>query len=192
LATTPAPEEEPAEAPKAAAKSDAAFAAGDTVSALYDEEDKWYDAIVQRDYEDGTFMVTWTEDGYEYTQKAEQMKLKKKATVSVDFQAGDPIEAYYDEDEKWHPARLKTNNGDGTLQITWDEDGNEQEIKPEHVRPPTPKIALSDLEPGQKFTGRVVSVAGFGAFVDIGAERDGLVHISKIANERIDNMFLWA
>lgn len=33
------------------------------------------------------------------------------------------------------------------------------------------------------------SVLDFGAFVDIGAEGDGLLHISQISQERIDNIY---
>eukprot|EP00435_Cladocopium_sp_Y103_P067595 s598_g30.t1 len=37
--------------------------------------------------------------------------------------------------------------------------------------------------------GTVKSVLDFGAFVDIGAERDGLLHISRISQERIANIY---
>ena len=48
------------EAKKAKASGgDSAFAAGDAVEALYDEENKNYPAIVQRDYGDGTYMLGW-------------------------------------------------------------------------------------------------------------------------------------
>jgi len=35
--------------------------------------------------------------------------------------------------------------------------------------------------------GIVTNITNFGAFVDIGVKQDGLVHISKIANEYIKN-----
>lgn len=38
--------------------------------------------------------------------------------------------------------------------------------------------ALRDLVPGQKFNGTVTNKTDFGVFVDIGVEKDGLVHIS--------------
>merc|ERR1719210_523033 len=50
-----------------------------------------------------------------------------------------------------------------------------------------PPIPLEKLEVGQKFTGTVRGVREFGAFVDIGAECDGLVHISRMANERVND-----
>ncbi len=42
--------------------------------------------------------------------------------------------------------------------------------------------------PGEKFTGEVVRIEAFGAFVNIGYETDGLVHVSEIAPFRVDNV----
>ena len=44
-----------------------------------------------------------------------------------------------------------------------------------------PERTLEDLEPDMVLTGKVTRLARFGAFVDIGVERDGLVHVSEIA-----------
>lgn len=41
------------------------------------------------------------------------------------------------------------------------------------------KASLKDLEVNSTVTGRVVRLVDFGAFVDIGAQTDGLVHISQ-------------
>ena len=40
------------------------------------------------------------------------------------------------------------------------------------------------LNPLRKYQGTVKSVLDFGAFVDIGAESDGLLHISRISQDR--------
>ena len=40
--------------------------------------------------------------------------------------------------------------------------------------------SLSDLKPGELLTGRVTNTTHFGAFVDAGVGRDGLVHSSRI------------
>jgi len=45
-----------------------------------------------------------------------------------------------------------------------------------------PKTPLRDLEPNEVVTGRVVRLVDFGAFVDIGARTDGLVHISQLGS----------
>ena len=42
-----------------------------------------------------------------------------------------------------------------------------------------------DLQPGQVLEGRVQGIAAFGAFVDVGVGRDGLVHISELSEERV-------
>jgi small subunit ribosomal protein S1 len=52
----------------------------------------------------------------------------------------------------------------------------------------TERIPLSDLEPKMKFEGEVKAVELYGAFVDIGAERDGLVHISQISEETVNRV----
>jgi ribosomal protein S1 len=49
-----------------------------------------------------------------------------------------------------------------------------------------PKYTWNDLEPGMQVDGRVVRLERFGAFVDIGAETDGLVHVSEMATGRVD------
>ncbi len=41
---------------------------------------------------------------------------------------------------------------------------------------------LKDLEPGMVLEGRVSNVTNFGAFVDIGVHRDGLVHVSELTH----------
>lgn len=48
-----------------------------------------------------------------------------------------------------------------------------------------PKFTWNDLEPGLRVEGKVVRLERFGAFVDIGAETDGLVHVSEMATGRV-------
>ena len=48
--------------------------------------------------------------------------------------------------------------------------------------------SLSELKPGQKLTGRVSKIELFGAFVDIGAEQQGLIHISKLRQGKINRV----
>lgn len=65
----------------------------------------------------------------------------------------------------------------------------EEEEKPEkEEKEPEPEIPLSELEAGAEVTGRVVGIAKFGAFVDIGAETDGLVHISELSEGRVNKV----
>jgi len=46
---------------------------------------------------------------------------------------------------------------------------------------------LEDLQTGMRLEGTVTNVTRFGAFVDIGVHQDGLVHISELANEYVND-----
>ncbi len=50
------------------------------------------------------------------------------------------------------------------------------------------EIITTDFEQGQILTGKVVSIKEFGAFVEFAPGKEGMVHISKIAKERIDRV----
>ncbi|MCR5033181.1 MAG: polyribonucleotide nucleotidyltransferase, partial [Lachnospiraceae bacterium] len=50
------------------------------------------------------------------------------------------------------------------------------------------KIIVTDFEAGQVFTGKVVSIKEFGAFIEFAPGKEGMVHISKIAKERINRV----
>ena len=50
------------------------------------------------------------------------------------------------------------------------------------------KIITTDFEEGQIFTGKVVSIKEFGAFVEFAPGKEGMVHISKISKERINHV----
>jgi hypothetical protein len=47
---------------------------------------------------------------------------------------------------------------------------------------------IQDLEPGMVLTGTVRRLQPYGAFVDIGVGRDGLVHISELAEQRVGSV----
>ncbi len=50
------------------------------------------------------------------------------------------------------------------------------------------KAIIKDVEPGEHFTGRVVSIQPFGAFIELIPGKDGLLHISRMAKGRIDHV----
>lgn len=50
------------------------------------------------------------------------------------------------------------------------------------------RLALTDLEPKMQLKGKVTNVELFGAFVDVGAETDGLIHISKLKRGRVNRV----
>ncbi len=46
---------------------------------------------------------------------------------------------------------------------------------------------VADLRPGLKLPGIVTNVTAFGAFVDIGVHRDGLVHVSELSDHFVSD-----
>ena len=50
------------------------------------------------------------------------------------------------------------------------------------------RIITTDFEEGQVFVGKVVSIKEFGAFLEFAPGKEGMVHISKIAKERINRV----
>lgn len=50
------------------------------------------------------------------------------------------------------------------------------------------KTIVTDFEEGQIFEGKVISIKEFGAFIEFAPGKEGMVHISKISNERINHV----
>ena len=44
---------------------------------------------------------------------------------------------------------------------------------------------VTDFEEGKLYTGKVVSIKDFGAFLEFAPGKEGMVHISKLAKERV-------
>lgn len=73
--------------------------------------------------------------------------------------------------------------------------GDEIDVWVEKVNPETNQIMVTMLEPlgvewrdldkGQTYTGVVTRLEAYGAFINIGAEREGLVHISEISHDYV-------
>ena len=47
---------------------------------------------------------------------------------------------------------------------------------------------VNDIEPGQIFEGTVVRMMDFGAFVQLSPNKDGLIHISKLSDQRVNKV----
>ena len=45
-----------------------------------------------------------------------------------------------------------------------------------------------DLKVGQKYTGKVVRIMQFGAFVEVAPTKDGMIHISKLSDKRVEKV----
>ncbi len=50
------------------------------------------------------------------------------------------------------------------------------------------KGIVTDIEPGQILTGKVVRIMNFGAFVELKPKKDGMVHISRLADRRVEKV----
>lgn len=74
-------------------------------------------------------------------------------------------------------------------------EGDEVEVWVSKVEPERNQVMVSmvkplavdwnDLEVSQVYDGRVTRLENFGAFIDIGAEREGLVHVSELSHDYI-------
>ncbi|NBH74125.1 polyribonucleotide nucleotidyltransferase [Clostridiaceae bacterium] len=47
---------------------------------------------------------------------------------------------------------------------------------------------VTDIEPGQLLTGKVVRIMPFGAFVELKPKKDGMVHISRLSDKRVEKV----
>ena len=47
---------------------------------------------------------------------------------------------------------------------------------------------VREIEVGGIYTGKVTKIATFGAFIDLGGDKEGLLHISKISKERVNKV----
>ncbi|MBA4490619.1 polyribonucleotide nucleotidyltransferase [Paracoccus sp. S1E-3] len=72
-------------------------------------------------------------------------------------------------------------NDDGTIKIA---SANADSIKKAHDMIYS---IVAEPEEGQIYTGKVVKLVDFGAFVNFFGKRDGLVHVSQIANKRLNH-----
>ena len=71
---------------------------------------------------------------------------------------------------------------DGTVSIC----GTDQEMMDKAAK--MINIIVTDFEAGQLLEGDVVSIKEFGAFIEFAPGKEGMVHISKIAKERINHV----
>ena len=50
------------------------------------------------------------------------------------------------------------------------------------------KSIVTDIEPGQIIVGKVVRIMPFGAFVELKPKKDGMVHISRLSDKRVEKV----
>lgn len=165
------------------------YVVGDDVLAYPPEDGSMYAGTVAKVNADGTFQVKWDDpDGGDETHDLQPDSMKK-IVIFKDYKVGDIVDAKFPDDGNMYPAEVIKVNADGTFQVKWeDPDGGPEDspVTPKEMK--YPPIPFEKLEVGEKYKGTVKSIRDFGAFVDIGAEGDGLLHISRISTERIEDV----
>ncbi len=92
-----------------------------------------------------------------------------------------------------HISKLGNNHVNRVSDIL--NEGDEVAVWVEKVNPEAGQIMVTmieplavewrDLEKGNVYSGKVTRLENYGAFIDVGAEREGLVHISEISHDYV-------
>eukprot|EP00578_Thalassiosira_sp_NH16_P017151 CAMPEP_0181105070 /NCGR_PEP_ID=MMETSP1071-20121207/15768_1 /TAXON_ID=35127 /ORGANISM="Thalassiosira sp., Strain NH16" /LENGTH=387 /DNA_ID=CAMNT_0023188317 /DNA_START=227 /DNA_END=1390 /DNA_ORIENTATION=- len=61
-------------------------------------------------------------------------------------------------------------------------------IHKHHKDDGAPRIELKDLEVGQEVSAKVKTITSYGAFLDIGAKSDALIHVSRLSDDFVSNV----
>lgn len=75
--------------------------------------------------------------------------------------------------------------GDKVDAFVYRVDAQHQRIALTTIKPPA--VSWRDVEVGNVYQGKVVRIEKFGAFVDIGAERPGMVHVSEMGDDYVQS-----
>ncbi|MBM3705344.1 MAG: polyribonucleotide nucleotidyltransferase [Actinobacteria bacterium] len=80
---------------------------------------------------------------------------------------------------------ITDSNGEGLVSITC---SDAEKIKQARIKIESMLKTIDDINTGDEFTGTVVGITSYGAFVNIIPGTDGLLHISRVANKRINKV----
>ncbi|CAK0878449.1 unnamed protein product [Prorocentrum cordatum] len=106
-----------------------------------------------------------------------------------DYRIGDEVFAKFPEDCLMYLGTVLKRNTDGTFQVRWENvDGGPEESVVSANDMKVPPIPYDKLKVGQVYTGTVTRVEEVGAFVGVGANREGLLHVSDIFMGRVDDI----
>lgn len=157
------------------------FKAGDLVVAKSSGDGVRYTAIFKKAIGDGTGVVSYLTDDSEETIVYDDIFPQTKS-----FKVGAAVEAKFPDDGQYYTAKVVKDLGKCKYEIEWDQDGDgPMEMMIDDMR--IPRVDISSFSVGQKLEGTILRVASFGAFVDVGAWTDGLIHVSAMADERVEN-----
>ena len=113
----------------------------------------------------------------EFAPKIIQMMIDPQKIGEVVGQRGKTINAIFDE------TGVKIDiTDDGAVSICGTEQAMMDQAK-KYI-----EIIASDFTEGQILTGKVVSIKDFGAFLEFAPGKEGLVHISKLAKQRVEKV----
>lgn len=122
-------------------------------------------------------IATPREELSQYAPKIEMMKIKPAKIKDVIGKGGDTINGIIDETG---------------VKIDIDQDGNVSIASEDAAMIKKAMKIIEELtkeiEVGQVYLGKVVRIEKFGAFVNLIKGKDGLVHISQLANERVNKV----
>eukprot|EP00929_Paragymnodinium_shiwhaense_P114509 TRINITY_DN82953_c0_g1_i1.p1 TRINITY_DN82953_c0_g1~~TRINITY_DN82953_c0_g1_i1.p1 ORF type:complete len:385 (-),score=80.82 TRINITY_DN82953_c0_g1_i1:234-1388(-) len=100
---------------------------------------------------------------------------------------GDEVEARAPDDGKWYFGKVEERKDDGSYVIRWPDKYEEDlvaTVPEDSVKALLPRLRVQDLKKGDKLRGVVSGLAPFGAFVDVNADRDGLVNKDNIREDK--------
>ena len=124
-----------------------------------------------------TVITTPRDEMSEYAPRITMMKIHPDKIRDVIGKGGAVIRALTDE-----TGTTIDIDDDGNIKI-YSNDKNASDAAKERIASLT-----EEIEVGKVYEGRVAKIMDFGAFVNVLPGKDGLVHISQISNERVENV----
>ena len=122
-------------------------------------------------------------------------KMELRGTVKRVELVGAVLDVGTEVDALLHISQIQTgrvkNTGDileeGKDVVVWvkNVDADRGTLSVTMIRPPA--VDWREIQVGQTFQGNVVRIEKFGVFIDIGAERPGLVHVSEMSSEYVSS-----
>jgi len=156
----------------------------DDVQVLFDG--MWHDSKILTLSNGGTICKVMYKDGGEEENVNIAHRVRPIPSPTV-VQEGDMMQVLWD--DVWHDCEIQSVSDKGdTCTVQYMDGGDEEENVDIAERIRTPRIKIDSLRVGQKFRGEVKIIKKYGAFVDIGAEKLGMVHKGRIAREKVKDV----
>lgn len=120
-----------------------------------------------------------------------EQKMHLKGTIVKTNQAGAIVDIGVEKHALLHVSQISTDEKDQTLRVEdYLKDGQEVDVYVRNVRDDRIEVSMKEplelewreIKKDMVVKGKVTAIEKFGVFVDIGAERPGLVHVSEITH----------